>query len=293
MSDFSTGWIAAPNEVELIVKEQAIPFFFQTPAAEVDTIPPEVFLWRYKEKITGKPWPNRDQGGVGSCVSFGTVAAIEATMCFEIANGESEEVRDLCQEVVYAGSRVEIGGNRIQGDGSIGAWAAQFVKDYGVLDRAVYGSYDLARYDEVRCRAWGRKGVPDDLEPAVKKHPIKAITMVRSWDDAKKSLASGYGIAICSNQGFGRIRDSAGFAKASGRWAHCMALLGYQTGSREGGWICNSWGDRFHSGPVGAGAPTCGFWADADIIERMLKAEDSWAFSSLEGFPARKIDWII
>lgn len=294
MSEFYTpGWVEDSEAVVAVAQEQPFPFFSQTPAAS--TAPPaEVFLWKAREKLTGKPWPSRNQGKVGSCVSFGTVAAVEATMCSEIMNGENEEVRDLCQEIVYAGSRVEIGNKRLSGDGSIGAWAADFVRKYGVLDRAIYGSYDLRTYDETRCREWGKSGVPDDLEVNVKKYPVKTITMIRSWDDAKKALALGYGISVSSSQGFQMVRDSEGFAKASGQWMHCMALLGYQTGRREGGWICNSWGPDAHTGPVGAGnPPTCGFWADASVIEKMLKAEDSWAFSALEGFPVRRINWFV
>lgn len=296
MSDelYTPGWIIDPEAVAVIVGAQPVPFFSMSPAAERESIPPEVYLWKAREKLTGQPWPARNQGQVGSCVSFGTAAAVEATMASEVLAGEPESVRDLCQEVIYGGSRVEVGGGRLSGDGSIGAWAAEFVKRWGVIDRAVYGKYDLSKYDQVRCRAWGRNGVPDDLEPEVKRHPVKAISMVKSWEDAKKALASGYGIAVCSTVGFQMKRDAEGFAKPSGSWAHCMALLGYQTGRREGGWICNSWGPDAHTGPVGAGgAPTCGFWADASVVEKMLRMEDSWAFSAVDGFPARRLPWYV
>lgn len=290
------GWVEDPVAVEAIVGLQPFKYFGDTEAFENnDPLPPNVYMWKMYEKVTGKKWPCRNQGSVGSCVAFGTAAAIEATMAAEIAAGQAEEVRDLAQEIVYAGSRVEIGKNRIGGDGSIGAWAAQFVKDYGVLDRAKYGKYDLSGYDETRCRSWGRSGVPDDLESEVRKYPVKTITMITTWQEAKRALANGYGIAICSNQGFVMRRDAAGFAKPSGSWAHCMALLGYTTeNGREGGWICNSWGANAHTGPVGAGEPsTCGFYADASVVERMLKQRDSWAFSAFNGFPTRKINWFI
>ena len=288
------GWIPDPAEVDRIAGMQPYPTFSDTPASRVARIPNEVFLWKFYEANAAKPWPSRNQGGVGSCVSFGTAAAIEATMSAEIFNGDIEEQRDLCQEVIYGGSRVEIGGGRVGGDGSIGAWAAEFVRIYGVIDRGIYGKYDLTKYDERRCREWGNRGVPDDLEPEVKKHPIQTVTMVRTWEDAKAALAQGYGIAICSGQGFTMQRDADGFARASGSWAHCMALLGYQQGKREGGWICNSWGPSAHTGPGGAGdPPPCGFWADAATINRMLGEKDSWAFSAVQGFPLRKIRWYI
>ena len=190
---------------------------------------------------------------------------------------------------------MEIGGGRISGDGSVGAWAAEFVKRWGVVNRGVHGSYDLTGYSESRCREFGQNGVPADLETVAKAHPVKNITQVTNWAEAKKALASGYGIAICSNQGFSMRRDAKGICRPSGSWAHCMALDGYfiENGN-EYGHIENSWGADAHTGPVGWGEPnTGGFWADAEVIGRMLRQDDSWAFSAVDGFPARKINWLL
>jgi hypothetical protein len=187
-----------------------------------------------------------------------------------------------------------VGGGRIRGDGSIGAWAAEFVKRWGVLARGTYGRFDLSEYSEATCREFGYSGVPDELEPMAKEHPIREITRVDSWSAAKRMLASGYGIAVCSDQGFSMRRDSQGVAVPSGRWAHCMALDGYVVldSRAEYGHIVNSWGPDAHTGPVGWGDPgTDGFWAESAVINRMLAQGDSWAFSGLQGFPVRKIKW--
>ena len=107
-------------------------------------------------------------------------------------------------------------------------------------------------------------------------------------------LASGYGIAVCSAQGFSMRRDARGVAAPSGTWNHCMCLDGYAVlpGGEEFGHLVNSWGPDTHTGPVGWGEPgTEGFWADAGAVAGMLAAGDSWAFSHLQGFPAQKIDW--
>lgn len=291
-----TGWVDEPEQVAAVAAEQPFPVFGDTPAGNISEadLPDHVYLWKAREQLTGKPWPSRNQGSVGSCVSFGTVAAVEATCSAEILAGQPEELKDLVQEVVYALSRVEVNGGRVpfRGDGSIGAWAAKAVKTWGVLDRAIHGTYDLRTYDEKRCRSWGSSGVPDDLEPTVKRYPVQGITLVKTWTEAKKALAQGFGIAVCSSQGFSMTRGPDGFAKPVGSWAHCMALLGYRTQGREGGWICNSWGPSAHTGPVGDGnPPTCGFWAEAQVVERMLSQGDSWAFSAVQGFPARM--WFI
>jgi len=74
-----------------------------------------------------------------------------------------------------------------------------------------------------------------------------------------------------------------------------MALDGYFIDNgNEYGHIENSWGSDAHTGPVGWGEPnTGGFWTDADTIDRMLRQDDSWAFSAVDGFPARKINWLL
>jgi len=73
-----------------------------------------------------------------------------------------------------------------------------------------------------------------------------------------------------------------------------MALLGYKGGSRPGGFILNSWGEDSHTGPAGYGDPSpAGFWADPNVIDGMLRQQDSWAFSSVDGFPVRRIHWYL
>jgi hypothetical protein len=235
--------------------------------------------------------------GVHNCVSFGCIRAIEYTYLCEIAAGEDEEFRHLCQEINYAGGRVEVGKGRLgRGDGSIGAWSAEFAKRWGSLDRGVYGKYDLTKYDTDRCRAWGRTGVPDDLEPEVKKYSITTITLVKTIDELKKALAAGYGVSVASNQGFSMTRDSNGIAKASGSWAHQMCICGYATiGGKLYFRIDNSWGAAAHRGPVGPGDPsTGGFYADERTVARMLAQNDSWAYAGQNGFKPRDIlDWFV
>ena len=298
MTEYAAGWIDDSAEVEIVAGQQPYYTFSETPAGATATGPDHAYLWQAYEKATGKKYPNRDQGSYGTCVSFGTAAAVEVSQACECIAGDPEEVRDLATEVIYAGSRIEIGGGRFRSDGSIGAWAADWVKKYGVLDRAIFGNgkYDLRVYSGARARQWGAPGagVPDDLEPEARKYPVKTITKVTTFDDACKALVAGYGISVSSSVGYQMARDQEGFCKAGPRWDHCMALIGFQQGKRPGAFIQNSWGPSAHTGPLGAGdPPTGGFWADAEAVEKMLKAGDSWAFSSVVGFPARVIPWFI
>lgn len=285
------GWVDDPAAVRSVAGEHCRFCDCEAFAAPYEGTD-DVFLWDACRKETGDLLPPRDQKGVGSCVAFGTASAIEHLLCVQIANGSSEEYRDLAQEVIYGGSRVEIGGGTIRGDGSIGAWAARFATKFGVIARGKYGQHDLRNYDESRCRDYGRTGVPDELEPLAKQHPVKSASNVRSWDECRAAIRNGYPIAVCSSQGFAMTRDADGFCRASGTWAHCMAIVGIRGGSRPGAFLLNSWGGNAHTGPRGLGDPShAGFWADANVVDRMLKQGDSWAFSDVVGFPPRKLNW--
>jgi hypothetical protein len=59
MVDYVPGWVDDPEAVAVVAGAQPFPFFSMTPAAERETIPPEAFLWKAREAITGKPWPGR------------------------------------------------------------------------------------------------------------------------------------------------------------------------------------------------------------------------------------------
>ncbi len=287
------GWVRDPAAVDAVASELKAPAFRDTPAFRaVYDGPDDVFLWDACRKATGDLLPPRDQKAVGSCVGFGTASAVEHLLCVQIANGAGEDFHDLAQEVIYGGSRVEIGGGRIRGDGSVGAWAAKWVTRYGVVPRGLFGPRDLRTYSEARCREYGRTGVPDDLEPLARRHPVKAVSNVRSWDECRAAVRNGYPVAVCSDQGFTMARDRDGFARPSGSWAHCMAVVGVQGGRRPGAFVLNSWGPSAHTGPRGAGDPSpAGFWADAAVVDRMLQQGDSWAFGHAVGFPAQKLNW--
>ncbi|CAN5512349.1 hypothetical protein BH11PLA2_BH11PLA2_09070 [soil metagenome] len=287
------GWVNNPAAVTAAMATLPCPRFDATEAyASVYTGPEDVFLWDACRKVTGDVLPPRDQGNVGCCVGFGTAAAIEHLICVQAAGDRHEEFRTLSPEAIYAGSRVEIGHSQIRGDGSVGAWAARFVSEYGVLPRDKYAGLDLSKYDPTRCRDLGRRGLTAELEATAKQHPVKTVANVSSWNEAQAAIRNGYPLIVCSSQGFGMTRDAEGFCTPQGTWMHCMALVGVRGGPRPGGFLLNSWGATAHSGPLGLGNPSpAGFWTDARVLDRMLHQGDSWAFSHFTGFPARKLDW--
>jgi hypothetical protein len=290
------GWVHLPLEIDAVLATLPVPRFDVAAAHLLAEPPPEaVFLWDACKKVTGGHLAAHDQDGVGCCVGEGFSSAVEYLQCVEIALGnEPEEYRPISSESVYGLSRVEIGGGRISGDGSTGAWAAKAVQDYGVLPRALIGDVDLRHFSPQRARQWGDRGLPSDLEREARLHPVRTVSLVRSFAEARAAIAHGYPVAVCSDQGFGLKRDGDGFCPPLGRWGHCMCFIGAVGGSRPGLCCLQSWGPTTPGGPIGIGDhPACAFWVDAAIADRMLGEGDSWALSAFQGFPARRLDWVI
>lgn len=298
------GWFRDPDQIADNLDEAKTLQFASTPAARAVLGDEDVYLWRAVRKAAKLPetaYPNVNQLSVGCCVGCGWKHSCDVVQATAISNGAAFEWKPVSVEVIYAGSRVEVGGGRISGDGSVGAWAAKWCKDYGIVSMEKHGATDLTTFSPSRARQWGARGrgVPDALEPLAKTHPVKSTALVRTAAEGKKALQQGYPIAVCSDQGFTMERDAQGRARPQGQWNHCMAIIGYRAakdGRSEAFFILNSWGDQAHTGPVWpADAPVAGFWADANVVNRMLSQGDSFALSDVVGFPGRKVnlDWFV
>jgi hypothetical protein len=291
------GWVDDVNERTPI--QAVIQSFSDTPAYKnfQGDEPKFVYAWKNFELLQGFLPPEKNQGQLGICTGFGGAGAVETTLVNDIVSGIiKDDFKEVSAESLYGFARVEpdIGAGRIRGDGAIGAWIAKALITKGFLWRKKYDEVDLTKYSEARGREWGSRGVPRTLRDEAVEFLVKDVAQVTKWDEAKKAQRSGYGIFICSNQGFSSRRDENGVARPQGTWMHCMYLDGYHTDERgrEFGHIQNSWGPNFFSGPVGWGNPNKGgFWADSAVIDRMLKQNDSYAVSGVKGFPAKKLQW--
>jgi hypothetical protein len=262
----------------------------------------KALLWKFFENVTSEKLVPHDQA-IGDCVSHGWGLGVDILDTVQVAHGRGRWLKKCATEIIYAGGRVEIGRGKIKGDGMTGSWAGQWCRDGGILLRQPYldGQYDFTNYSGSRARKWAHPckrctnwggGVPDELEPLARKHPVKTITLVKSWDEARDAVYNGYPVAICSSYGFNDTRDRDGFARQNGTWYHCMLLAGMDdTTSRPGGLIINSWGPNWIDGPTRFGQPTGSFWADAAVINKMLKQEDSFAMSNYMGYPRQHLDY--
>ncbi len=286
------GWIDDPKMVEQIMSELPFPVFSDiwTPIKDSGK-GKTVLLYDIIRKVAGT-FPMRKQT-VGDCVSQGAAYAVDAVKSVDIyLNKEFEEwVAETATEDIYGGSRVQIGGGRISGDGSVGAWAAKYVNQYGALPRQKYGDIDLSVYSGNFARTLGRKGVPEELLAIAKQHPIQTVSLVTTYEEVRDLICNGYAVTIASMQGFSSKRDAEGFAKPQGTWAHQMSILGVDDShKRPGVLVQNSWG-VWNGGPKRLDQPDGSFWVDAEEIEkRILSKRDSWAFSGYEGFKPRKLN---
>jgi hypothetical protein len=227
----------------------------------------------------------------GDCVSHSTRNAIDVTRSTEIIGGEREEwVARSATEAIY-GSR----GHGGQGMSCSGA--ARFVhQNGGVLLRKKYGNIDLSKYDGMLGAGWGRRGVPSEIVQEGKKHQVKTISLVKTLDEARDAIASGYALSVCSGYGFSSRRDKHGIAKRSGGWNHAMAWVAmddsHEIYNETLFLVQNSWG-AWNGGPKRFDQPDGSFWIrEKDAID-MLSGGGAWAFSDVDGFPARKVDWTL
>lgn len=295
----TTGWFRDPDVIDENLDPLKTTQFDATPAGKAALAGDElVLLCRAVRKAANKaaPWyPNIDQKNVGSCVGAANKHVVDVLLGVQISNGTPGEWKPIAVEPSYAMSRVEIGGGRLSGDGSVGAWIVRADKEIGVVPMERIGSHDLTAYSPDRARSWGRTGCPDDLETKARQHPVKGVALVKTAADTERAIRQGYPIIVCSDQGFRMERDATGRCSPQGTWYHAMSILGVRSlNGKTQFFVLNSWGDRAHTGPVvPADAPPAGFWADSTVIDRMVKQGDSFALSDAVGFPARKLDLFI
>ena len=226
----------------------------------------------------------------GDCVSHGKRNSADITRAVELhIRGESEEwVARGATEIIY-GMRGHCG----QGmSGSRGSQIQNSVGGVAVRKSYLNGKYDLSKYTvNLGARTWCPNNVPQELLNETKKHCI-TTTLIRTIEEARDALANGYGLDVCSNQGFTSKRDKNGFAYASGSWAHCMSIGGCN--DLDGNMdflIINSWGTGWISGPMPqwGNIPLGGFMAKAETVARMIRAGGCYATSNFDGFPAQKL----
>lgn len=244
---------------------------------------------------------------IGSCVGWGWAMCVDVLAACDIVLRKEPEVWGgrTIEASIYGPSRVEMRGQsrNLGGDGSTGFHAAKAVRDMGTLHYGQqYGSITFDRqFTGTQERAWGRDGMPDELEPYAKQRRCSEVTLVTSFADCAKALSNGYPIAFCSMRGFSmRFVDrgslGGGWLSPAGSWAHCMMGVAVRH-DRPAILVANSWGNCY-SGAVDEKLPepfqrTSG-WVDADVIDSMCRGRDSYAVAGFAGFKPTALpnDWL-
>lgn len=291
-----SGWVRDDAAVEKVWSSMPTPYFATPDPENKDAHNHLIF-----REMTGD-WHDEGPQAIGDCVSWGNARLVDYTGVLEtyFATGIGNlEYQPTATEVIYALSRVEVGGGQIRGDGSVGAWAAKAVVDYGTLSRKRLDELGIGgKYSGQRARDWGRSGLPDSLEPHAKEHPIADMTPVRTFKEAAWHIQQGRVVAVCSDVGFENgsngytQRDAQGFARPRGNWNHCMCFVSGKMGSRPGLLLTNQWPKGTVVGPMGdVEIPPCSWWVDAEVVEAMLRQNDSFTGTKFKGYPARKLTW--
>lgn len=269
----------------------------------------DVDLCSIYTEVTGKPWNSRNQNPRGFCVGFGNAKMATLSIAMMVKAGEiSWPGADVAIEPIYGGSRWEVGTLKYRsniargGDGSVGSWAAEWLLEWGVLLMQRYDQLDLTDYSMSRCDEYGRRGVPDNIEPTAKQYPLKAMTRVDTGEQAWRMVGQLFPLVHCSNQGFTMTRDSAGISRPSGSWAHCAGWSGRFT-LRGGTRVLrydNSWdGSEDGRGYLGGNVTVQGangeiklngnqFLVPLEIVDRMCQAKETYAMAGPKGFTKRR-----
>lgn len=255
----------------------------------------KALLWEATRIVTGGDIPNIAQA-IGDCVSWGCRNAVDYLECVEIAlKGDREEYHPSFPPYFYGVSRVLIGGQRGDySDGSLGSWAADGVRKYGVLRMDSDG---CPTYSGQVAKTWGADGPPQKFVDLATPHLIGQTAKLNSYEEVRDAIVNGYPCTVASDIGYegnnmqGVIDGGKCWEKISGSWGHQMSIVGVDDDpARPGAYIRNSWGDRLWANQPD-GSPKGGFWADADSIRRMVDQGETYAFSGFDGFKAREINW--
>jgi hypothetical protein len=222
------------------------------------------------------------------CTSFGTCGACDGSRATEIIDGKEPE------EWIVRGATEAIYGARNSSRGGMDpARAAQWVHDEGgLLLRQKYGNIDLTTYNGSVGARWGGTGIPREILQAAAEHRVGEIALITSVSEARDALANGYFLSCGSGYGFTRTRDKKGFCRRSKGWNHCMhwtACDDYTFGECAF-LVQNSWGDYVDGGsPEWGELPISSFLVHEEDAAGMIAQRGMWAFSMVNGWPAREL----
>jgi hypothetical protein len=250
-----------------------------------------MMLFEVVNKVLGA-YPDTGTQLIGDCVSWGGHKhPLEYLQLISMAMGNPLDYKYIFSPYGYGCGRVYIGGGRLWGDGSVGAWMADANVKYGSVPIDEPG---LPKYSAGVAKDFGRS--QQTLNQWVDKgklHLVKSSAKVNTWDQLVQSVTNLYPVAVCSNVGYTMNIQSDGFNHRSGHWGHCMCIIGVDAEASDPyACILNSWGDAhgtIKDFKTGEEWPKGTLRVRKDDIERMLSQDDSFAYSGYDGFPGQNL----
>lgn len=245
----------------------------------------------YAKAVTGDYLPNTPQL-LGDCVAASYEVVSEHLNCYEIYDGELQVFHQHYRPWLYGAGRVYIGGNKINGDGSLAPWQVKAGATYGVLREGLTG---LPKYSKNVGQQWGSsRSVLDQWKDQAKDFLVTNSVDIKSFDQACDAMINGkMPMIIASNQGFrmelniDRQANKSWFVP-SGTWGHQMGILAIEKSGRYPGLrVHNQWGLNAHrgqlDGPDGTG------WVTPEFFNKWVKQQ--WCVCMAIGnFNAWKLD---
>jgi len=248
----NAGWVAAPTSVSKLTAEERKRLLGYIPAAGEESLDQRIQasaakISAIKSAAVGAPagfdWRNvnghnyitavKDQKHCGSCVAFGTTAAVEGT--FRVQSGNPNLAVDLSEASLF----FCIGPGAGAGACPDGGWsmtpAMNGYKNTGVPDDACYPYTDQNQACH-QCSDWQARAVK-----VTGWHTVGSAADMKAWLSTRGPLATCFTVYddfFAYSSGVYR-HVSGGVAGG-----HCVCVIGY---SDAGGfWICkNSWGTGF------------------------------------------------
>lgn len=268
--------------------------------------------WAGVERVFPGCWPGSAQTR-GDCVSHSTRNGGLTAVVGDILSGKPDEVTGKVEgepgDVSEEGKRDGIFSTECiywwrshGGDGWSCGHASNVLKTQsGLWVRKDYPELgvNLSRYSGSTAGKYGRTAPPENYLAEGAKHRIRTVTEVSTFEAVRDFLANGYGISTCGGEGWASTRDENGFSSRRGSWAHALAIVGAddrdiikQKYGEPLVLILNSWG-RWNSGGrrvlgTTLDIPEGSYWAKWSDCKR----RDMYAYSSVNGWPPRKIQWL-
>ncbi len=234
----------------------------------------------------------------GDCTTQGgcTAALISAVCDFAMRGDREELMLPFANEVSYST-------RPFSGEGwSCTDQARSICKGgkAGLLQRKAYPELgaDFTVYDG---KKGSRRTVPEKVLEEARKHQVESWHVIESLEEVRDLLANGYGVNVCSGYSFSNKRDEWGVSDRTREgWAHAMAWVGFddrpEAHERYGDClVCvdQSWGEWNSGGWLAAYGPMPqgAFWILGRHARGMLSGGGGIGFSTVNGWPARKMVW--